>query len=66
MLNLKPFEVCPHGDSCKFRKDAYIGICHGIKSDRAKFFVCDLVEDRNARNDGKISSYTSEQEEEGR
>jgi hypothetical protein len=66
MLNLKPFEVCPYGDSCKFRKDAYIGICHGIKSDRAKFFVCDLVEDRNARNNEKLSSCAGYEEEKGR
>lgn len=65
MLNLKPFEVCPYGNFCKFRRDSYMGICHGTKPDRANFFSCDLVEDEDARNNREISSYTSKQEEKG-
>lgn len=65
MLSLKPFEVCPYSISCKFRKDAYMGICHGIKPDRARNFLCDLNEEGNAGNNREISSSTSKQEEKG-
>ena len=64
MLNLKPFEVCPYGDSCKFRKDACMGICFGIKPNRVTSFVCDWVEEANARNNRELPPHTSEQEEE--
>jgi hypothetical protein len=66
MLNLKPFEICSYGDSCKFKRDAYMGICHGIKAGRVTAFICDLVEEENAGNNGKISQNTSNQEEKRR
>lgn len=66
MLNLKPFEICSYGDSCSFKRDAYMGICHGIKAGRATSFICDLAEEENARNNREISQNTSNQEEKGR
>jgi hypothetical protein len=45
MIALKPYEVCPFGETCEFTVehiDGKSGLCHGLRSTRSTTFVCDL------------------------